>query len=299
MLRVGGTAGCSGNTTLSMDDRTTANRRHDAPIYTLGERAIALGYGAVCHTSFALGIGAMIASMYTGLTFGLGPFDGPLAVVADTVLVLQFVLLHSFLLSERGRAVLVGLAPVRLGEPLQTTTYAIIASWQLLLTFIAWSPIGALWWQPEGGVLAMLSVAYGASWLLLLASMADAGLPVQTGFLGWSAVARGRTPGYPPFVVRGTFRYVRQPIYIAFTLTMWTAPVWTPDRLLLAVGWTAYCLFGPRLKEARYLGFHGERYQRYRQLVPYWLPRLHPIDPVLATGGFDATTTRASDSGAL
>ena len=37
-------------------------------------------------------------------------------------------------------------------------------------------------------------------------------------------------------------RLIRQPIQVAFALTLWTPPVWTPDQLVLAVSFTAYCL---------------------------------------------------------
>ena len=102
--------------------------------------------------------------------------------------------------------------------------------------------------------------------------MSDAGLAVQTGFLGWSAVARDRAPIYGDFAAKGTFRVVRQPVYLAFACTLWTGPVWTPDHLLLATAWTGYCVFGPVLKERRYLRAYGERFARYRDRVPYWLP---------------------------
>lgn len=69
------------------------------------------------------------------------------------------------------------------------------------------------------------------------------------------------------------FRYTRQPVYLAFALTLWTGPVWTPDKLVLALLWTAYCIVGPRFKERRYLQYYGEEFERYRESVPYWLPR--------------------------
>ena len=255
-----------------------------APVYSPAQRLVAVAYGIVCHLSFALGIAAMMAGIYTGMQFGRGPLRGGAAALFDVLLVAQFVLLHSFLLLPRGRTLLARLAPLGLGADLGTTTFACLSSLQLLLTFAAWAPLGPVWWEPHGGLRVALSLAYAASWLLLLKTMADAGLGVQTGFLGWSAVARGRRPRHAPFAARGTFRYTRQPIYVAFTLTLWTGPVWSVDHLLLAVLWTLYCLVGPLLKERRYLGFHGARYARYRQLVPYWLPGRRPIDGAALDG---------------
>lgn len=46
----------------------------------------------------------------------------------------------------------------------------------------------------------------------------------------------------------GLFRVIRQPIYVAFALTLWTVPVLTPDQSVLAVTFTAYCLLVPPTK---------------------------------------------------
>lgn len=243
-------------------------------MYSTRQRVAAVLYGIVCHLTFLLGIASMILGIYTGMTIGRGPFRGPTAWAADALLLAQFPVIHSFLLSRGGRAWLARLAPRGLGDSLSTTTYAIVAALQLLVVFLLWSPSGTLWWRATGSGEIVLAVVYGAAWLFLLRTMGDAGMPVQTGFLGWSAVARDRKPAYGPMPEKGTFRFVRQPVYVAFTLTLWTAPVWTPDRLVLALGWTAYCVFGPLLKERRYARIHGSRFEAYRQKVPYWIPAL-------------------------
>jgi len=243
------------------------------PEYSRAQRCTAAACGVVCHASFVAGIGAMIAGLFGGLAAGLGPFRGDAALVANAALILQFPVLHSALLSPFGRRQLSRLAPARLGDELSSTTYATIASWQLLATFLLWSPSGIVWWWADGITWWILSALYAAAWILLLKTMVDAGLALQTGFLGWGAVVRGIRPRYAAFVPRGTFLHVRHPIYVAFALTLWTAPVWTPDRFALALGWTAYCLAGPLLKERRYLHAYGSAFDAYRRRVPYWIPR--------------------------
>lgn len=242
--------------------------------YSAGQRGLALIDGIVCHSVFGVAIAAMILSIATGLSWGFGPFEGAAAWAANLLLVVQFPVLHSWLLSEPGGAFLDCLAPSGLGRDLRTTTYATIASLQLLVTFCLWSPSGTTWWQAEGAALWASIALYAGSWLLLLKAMADAGLDLQSGFRGWGAVVRNRRPQWKPFPTHGWFRYTRQPVYVAFFLTLWTAPVWTPDRLLLAVGWTLYCWIGPLFKESRCLRFEGERFRRYQSLVPYWFPSL-------------------------
>jgi methanethiol S-methyltransferase len=72
----------------------------------------------------------------------------------------------------------------------------------------------------------------------------------------------------------GLFRLIRHPIYVGFTLTLWTVPVWTPDQLAVAVSFTAYCLIAPLLKEHRFANLYGERFAAYQARVPYIVPRI-------------------------
>ena len=121
-----------------------------------------------------------------------------------------------------------------------------------------------------------MTTAYAASWLILLKASFDAGAEVQSGALGWMSLVARIRPVFPDMPTRGLFRLIRQPIYVAFALTLWTVLVWTPDQLALAIGFTAYCLLAPRLKERRFAARYGARFDRYRAAVPYALPRLTP-----------------------
>jgi hypothetical protein len=159
---------------------------------------------------------------------------------------------------------------------LATTTYAIIASVQLLALFALWTPSGIVWWRAEGAAFWAVSTAYAASWLLLLKASFDAGAEVQSGALGWMSLLARIRPVFPDMPTQGLFRLIRQPIYVAFALTLWTVPVWTPDQLVLATCFTAYCLLAPRLKERRFAARYGARFDQYRAAVPYALPRLVP-----------------------
>lgn len=133
-----------------------------------------------------------------------------------------------------GRQLLARAAPRPIGQDLATTTYATIASMQVALLFLGWSPSGIIWWQ-EGFALTTLCTLYLVSWLLLLKAIRDAGFAQQIGLLGWWAVYRKVPPCYAPMPQRGLFRFCRQPIYVAFAMTLWTVPAWTPDQLEVAV----------------------------------------------------------------
>lgn len=235
-------------------------------------RFVALCFGVVCHLFFLIGVLTMMAAMYFGMSRSLGTVPAPWNWVANLALLAQFPVVHSLLLTARGRALLARLAPRGTGATLSSTTYVTIAALQIFALFAFWSPTGTIWWQAGGVSLAVLTVLYTLSWLLLGKSMADAGLALQTGSLGWVALFRGRKPIYPRMPETGLFRLTRQPIYVAFTLTLWTVPTWTPDQLVLALTLTAYCLVAPRFKEARFRRIYGAEFDRYAATVPCWLP---------------------------
>jgi len=238
----------------------------------VGVRVLALAFGVTNHLLFLFAIASMAVALWTGMRLGRGGLHGAAAAAANSALVLQFPLLHSFLLGRRGGHGLALALGRTHGRTLVTTSYATVASLQLLLTFWLWSPTGSVAWQPAGLLLWANALLFGLCWVFLARTIVDSGLSVQSGLLGWWSVFSSRTPRYPTFATRGTFAFCRQPIYLAFALILWTAPTWTMDRIVLGVAWTAYCLLGPLFKERRYLSRHGEAYRAYQRRVAYILP---------------------------
>jgi protein-S-isoprenylcysteine O-methyltransferase Ste14 len=239
-----------------------------------GRRWVAASAAVVCHASFLAAIVSMLASLWNGMQLGVGALTGPAAFVANLALLAQFPLLHSWLLGERGRRTLARLVPGQHGRTLATTTFATIASWQLLATFLLWSPSHVVLWEPHGAWRFAFVVPFAAAWLFLVKALNDGGLALQSGALGWRALWRGERPRFGGLPTSGTFALCRQPIYFGFALTLWTGPVWTLDHLFVALVWTTYCLVGPLAKERRFAAIHGAEFAAYRERVPYFLPRL-------------------------
>jgi hypothetical protein len=195
-------------------------------------RAIAVVYGILCHVLFSVGVATMIMAMFFGMSRSLGQVPAPWSALVNALLLAQFSFLHSLLLSPFGATLLTRLAPAAIGSRLATTTYAIVASIQVFLLFAQWTPSGVIWWQAEGAILWLLGGLYLASWLLLLKAIWDAGIALQTGFLGWWAVANRRAPVFPPMPTTGLFRIVRQPIYVALTINR----TWMASFLMVTIG---------------------------------------------------------------
>ncbi|MGJ8606104.1 MAG: isoprenylcysteine carboxylmethyltransferase family protein [Marivita sp.] len=239
-----------------------------------GRIALALTMGLVCHAVFAVAVMSMMAAMFFGMSESFGAVPWPWAALANAALIVQFPLLHSALLSKRGTRIVAGLIPGPHGGTLSTTTYAMIASFQLAALFLLWTPSGVIWYRAEGAAFVVICIAYAATWLLLIKASFDAGGEVQSGALGWMSLLAKIKPVFPAMPTRGLFRHIRQPIYVAFALTLWAVPVWTPDQLALAICYTAYCLLAPRLKEKRFEQRYGPAFDRYRNAVPYIVPQL-------------------------
>lgn len=239
----------------------------------LRRRGLALAMGLCCHGLFALAVGSMAWALLHGLQDGRGTLSPWLAWPVNLLLVLQFPLLHSLLMTAPGRRWLAAVVPGEHGRTLATTTFACVASLQLLATFWLWTPSGIVWHSPHGITGGLQYAVFVASWLFLLRALWDAGLGVQTGAAGWWALLRGRKVSYGDLPTSGTFGLCRQPIYLGFALVLCSAPTWSPDWLWLVLPWCGYCVLGPRRKEARFEAWFGDRFRIYRATVPYFLPR--------------------------
>ncbi|MEM6577267.1 MAG: isoprenylcysteine carboxylmethyltransferase family protein [Pseudomonadota bacterium] len=269
---------------MALSDPTPFNRLITLALGTLRPPpgrpriALAVAYGVTCHLLFASAVAAMIIAMFFGMSKSWGTLAAPWSHAANAFLILQFPLTHSFLLGPQGRRILSRLAPDGHGRTLSTTTYATIASVQLLMLFAFWTPSGVVWWQADGALFWIICTAYASAWLLLIKASYDAGAEVQSGALGWMSLMQKIKPVFPDMPTGGLFRFMRQPIYLSFALTLWTVPVWTPDQLFLAISLTAYCLLAPLRKERRFQSLYGERFEQYRRVTPYMIPALPRAD---------------------
>ena len=233
---------------------------------------VAFMYGLVCHVIFTVSVLSMILAMFWGMTQSFGKVPYPWSHIANLILLIQFPLAHSFLLSSNGKSYLLYFAPKEYSKILSSTTFALLASIQLFLLFCFWTPSNIIIWEPEGRTYILMCILYGSSWLLLIWASLDAGAELQSGALGWMSLAQNKTPKFPDMPTIGLFKYIRQPIYLAFALTTWTTPIWTLDQWLIASIFTFYCYFAPKFKEKRFEKRFGQKFVDYKSNVPYMVP---------------------------
>ena len=237
-----------------------------------GNKLLAIFYGLMCHGIFIVAGAIMFFTILTGFQFSVGPTEGYSAVAINFLLLVQFPAGHSFFLSNRGMKVLEIFAPKNYAKTLRTTVYATIASIQLILLFTFWNFSGVFIWQIETPASIIMIILNLLSWALLSISSIQAGYKVQTGSLGWTSVYQGKKPVFPDMPTRGLFSIIRQPIYLSFSLVLWTSPQMSLDLFIVALSYSLYCYFGPMLKEKRFQKIYGKTFFEYQQKVPYYMP---------------------------
>ena len=233
-------------------------------------RYLALALGIACHISFLTAVLVMALWLFGGMDLGPLRFSSNMAMVCDSLLLLQFPVLHSLFLGKRGRQWLEQVVPGHLGKSLVTTTFVTFASLQLIALFLGWAPLGGFRWQPTGVALSLWSLLYGAAWVFLGVAMWHAGLGIQMGYLGWWSVWRRKPVVYGDFPSHGLYRVCRHPVYFAMALVALTGPIWTVDHAIIAAVFGLYCIVGPIVKERRYSARYGERFDQYRRSVPFF-----------------------------
>jgi protein-S-isoprenylcysteine O-methyltransferase Ste14 len=235
---------------------------------------VAISYGFLCHVLFTISVLAMLVSMFFGMSQSFGKVPHPYSHFANLLLIIQFPLAHSFLLSSVGKKYLLYFSPKNYSLSLAPTVFVVLASIQLFLLFFFWTPTKIIIWQASGTSFFIMCLLYSFSWLLLIWATIDAGVELQSGALGWMSLAQNKAPKFPDLPTFGLFKYIRQPIYVSFALTTWTTPTWTPDQFFIAIIFTFYCVVAPRLKEKRLEKQFGAKFANYKSQVPYMVPSL-------------------------
>lgn len=76
----------------------------------------------------------------------------------------------------------------------------------------------------------------------------------------------------PTLVTRGTYAYVRHPLYFFSLLMIWFLPIMTLSTLLFNVLVTLYFWIGSVYEERRLASTFGDAYREYQRNVPRLLP---------------------------
>jgi protein-S-isoprenylcysteine O-methyltransferase Ste14 len=150
--------------------------------------------------------------------------------------------------------------------------YAIASGVALLVVVLFWQPSGIRLYSLTGfGRQVAQGLGFAAAGLFgwgfaSLKSFDPLGVASLAGHL------RSRPASPCGFAVRGPYRFVRHPLYLALIVAFWTWPDVGADRLLFNVLWTAWIVVGTVLEEADLVAEIGDAYRAYRRTVPMLLP---------------------------
>ena len=133
-------------------------------------------------------------------------------------------------------------------------------------------------WQVAGPISPFVIIRMSAGAVLLVAAVV-----VLVRAFARFVVEGGGTPApvapTERLVVGGDYRFVRNPMYFAVvTAVLGQAMIFGSLKLLIYafVVWAIMAAFVRWYEEPLLLERYGDDYQRYRQAVRAWVPRLHP-----------------------
>jgi methanethiol S-methyltransferase len=191
------------------------------------------------------------------------------ALLVNAGLLTLFALQHSIMARPAFKKWWVKFVP----EPIERSTYVLLASLCLLLLFSYWEPIGGVVWETESPILqvilkslSMLGFTIVLVSTFLINHFDLFGLrQVWLNFIGKRyEVLQFRTPFF--------YKYVRHPLYLGFMIAFWATPTMTIAHLFFAVMTTGYMLTAIQFEENDLVRFFGDKYRDYKRSAPMLIP---------------------------
>ena len=232
------------------------------------KRALALLYGVLCYVVFLAVF--LRAIWFVWRMDSLAPTSPWVrALVIDAVLLGLFAVQHSGMARQGFKRVWTRIVP----QPVERSTYVLIASLVLLAVVEFWQPLpGVVWHVKAPSAVMLLNVLFWFGWLLLVTCTF---LVDHFDLFGLKQVWRywrGMPYEPPTFKTPGPYRFVRHPLYLGFLIAFWSAPLMTSGRLFFSVMCTGYILLAIQFEERDLIDFHGEQYKVYRSGVSMIVP---------------------------
>ena len=239
------------------------------------KRVIFLLYGVVSYFIF---LGTFLYAIgFVGNFFVPKSIDGaPRVSLANAILVnasllLLFALQHSIMARPGFKRWWTNFVP----EPIERSTFVLLASLCLALLMWQWQPIGGVVWSIENPLLkAMLLAGSLLGWGLVLISTFLINHFDLFGLRQTWIYFTGRKYTQLPFRVPLFYRFVRHPLYLGFLIAFWCTPVMTIAHLLFSILTTAYILTAIQFEEKDLISLFGENYVTYKQrapkIIPFW-----------------------------
>src|SRR5512145_2415371 len=239
-------------------------------------RFLFLGYAGVGYliffATFLYSIG-FLGNRGVPRSIDAGGPESPLgvALLVNLGLLSIFALQHSVMARQGFKRWWTRLVP----RPIERATYVLLTCAALALLYWQWRPLPGVVWELDGRLARTLAHAVylvagwgGVLYATILIDHFDL-FGVRQALLHW----RGRERPAMRFVTPALYRFVRHPLYVAWFLMFWAAPTMTVGRLLFAAVVTGYVLVAVQLEERDLIVEFGDRYRRYRESTPAFVPK--------------------------
>jgi methanethiol S-methyltransferase len=161
-------------------------------------------------------------------------------------------------------------------QPIERSTYVLLASLVLLLLYWQWRTMPAVIWDMTSPVGRLgLQVLFWLGWATVLAATFMINhfdlFGLRQVYLAWCGKPHSHIGFRNPLL----YRLVRHPIMLGFIIAFWATPTMTAGHLLFATMTTAYILIALQLEEHDLVAALGNQYREYRHRVPMLLPWPH------------------------